>query len=439
MQNSKKLTLAVLIQAALVSTAFASEQSESKGFVEDAEGSVLFRTGYLHRDKKNNVPDTSSFAQTAIVKLDSGFTQGTVGFGAGIIGDASFKLGENGHTGNDMIPVHPQNNADGTKDAYDHWARGGAYVKARVSNTTATYGTQVLDLPVLASNTARLVPEYYTGVLVQSNEIENLNLIAGKFTENQLSNQINSDGAKLDRAVVWGAKYKFNDAVNASYYGTDIKDRLDRHYLNANYSYALADKSTLTHDFSGYHTKWDKEANPYLYSQIGSPDDSFDNTILALSTTYNHGPHNVMLAYQQNFGNTGYDYGLGTGVGDGKQSIYMPNSYLSDFIGNDEKSAQLQYTFDFGAVNVPGLSWTSAFVYGWDIKATNNAGTMISDNEHEREFFNQVKYTVQSGFAKDASLRLRHSYYRASDDYQSNYIGDTNEWRIWLDIPVKLF
>ena len=47
---------------------------------------------------------------------------------------------------------------------------------------------------------------------------------------------------------------------------------------------------------------------------------------------------------------------------------------------------------------------------------------------------------MQSGFAKDASLRLRHSYYRASDDYQTNaYIGDTNEWRIWLDIPVKLF
>ncbi len=40
--------------------------------------------------------------------------------------------------------------------AYDHWARGGAYVKARVSNITATYGTQVLNLPVLASNTARL-------------------------------------------------------------------------------------------------------------------------------------------------------------------------------------------------------------------------------------------------------------------------------------------
>ena len=448
MQNSKKLTLAVLIQAALVSTAFASEQSESKGFVEDAEGSVLFRTGYLHRDKTNYnnnqtgarevVNDTSSAAQTAIVKLDSGFTKGVVGFGAGIIGDASFKLGENAHAGNDMIPQHP----DGS--AYDHWARGGAYVKARVSNTTATYGTQVLDLPVLASNTARLVPEYFTGVLVESNEIENLSLVAGKFTENQRSSQIKSDGNELERAVVWGAKYKFNDAVNASYYGTDIKDRLERHYVNANYNYALANGSTLTHDFSGYHTDWDKKSDggAYTYSHTTNDLNKLSNNIWAISTTYNKGPRNVMLAYQQNTGNTGYDYGLGQGVGDGHQTIYMPNSYLSDFIGNDEKSAQLQYTYDFSAMNVPGLSWTSAFVYGWDIDVANqnDRSQLITGDAQEREFFNQVKYTVQSGFAKDTSLRVRHSYYRASDEYQyGNYIGDTNEWRIWLDIPVKLF
>ena len=138
-----------------------------------------------------------------------------------------------------------------------------------------------------------------------------------------------------------------------------------------------------------------------------------------------------MLAYQQNSGNVGYDYGSNA---DGGQSIYLPNSYLSDFIGNDEKSAQLQYSYDFAAMNVPGLTWTTAFVYGWDIKVAD-----VTDNAQEREFFNQVKYTMQSGFAKDASLRLRHSYYRASDAYQKPYIGDTNEWRIWLDIPVKLF
>jgi len=93
-------------------------------------------------------------------------------------------------------------------------------------------------------------------------------------------------------------------------------------------------------------------------------------------------------------------------------------------------------------MNVPGLSWTSAFVYGWDIDVANqnDRSQLITGDAQEREFFNQVKYTVQSGFAKDTSLRVRHSYYRASDEYQyGNYIGDTNEWRIWLDIPVKLF
>ena len=220
MLQSKKLTLALLINAALISTAFASEQSESKGFVEDANGSVLFRTGYLNRDKKDGLTnDTSSAAQTAIVNLDSGFTKGIVGFGAGIIGDASFKLGENKNTGNQMIPVHN----DGS--AYDHWARGGAYVKARVSNTTAKYGTQVSEIPVIASNTARLTPEYYTGLYIESNEIKDLTLIGGKFTKNQWSNDISSDQQGLDSAIFWGAKYKFNDQVNTSYY------RVGRYFL----------------------------------------------------------------------------------------------------------------------------------------------------------------------------------------------------------------
>jgi hypothetical protein len=434
MPKAQKLTLAVLIQAALITTAYASEQSEAKGFVEDAEGSVLFRTGYLSRDKKHGKADTSSFAQTAMVKMESGYTKGIVGFGVGVIGDGSFKIGENNNAGNNMIPRETLNGKENSGDTYDHWGRGGGIVKARISNTEVRYGTQVLDLPVLASNTARLVPEYFEGVLATSREINGLELTAGKFTKDQYSDQIDTDGRHLDRAIVWGAKYKFNDQINASYYGLDSKNALERHYINANYAHPLANNNSLTFDFSGYHTEWDEEAS--TYSNITTDNSDRKNDIFAISGTYNAGNHNVMLAYQQNSGNTGYDYGENA---DGGQSIYLPNSYLSDFIGNDEKSVGLHYTYNFAGLNVPGLTWTSAFVYGWDIKATDNEGTMISDNEQEREFFNQVKYTVQSGFAKDTSLRLRHSYYRASDNYQGNYIGDTNEWRIWLDIPVKFF
>ncbi len=446
MLNAQKLTLAVLISAAIISSAQASEQSEAKGFVEDANGSILFRTGYISRDKTNyvenltgkpvQVKDTSSFAQTAIVNIDSGFTQGIVGFGVGVVGDGSFKIGENNNAGNNMIPRETGLNSKGvlTKgagDSYDHWARGGANVKARFSNTTVRYGTQVLDLPVLASNTARLVPEYFTGTLLTSHEIKNLEVIAGKFTKDQYSDQVNTDGRHLDRAIVWGAKYKFDDNLNASYYGLDSKNALERHYVNVNFKQPLANDSSLTYDFSGYHTKFDE--NAITYSETTDDKSNRKNNIWAISTAYNTGPHNVMVAYQQNSGNVGYDYGENA---DGGQSIYLPNSYLSDFIGNDEKSAQIQYSLDFGKLGVlPGLNWTTAFVYGWDIKVKN-----VTDSAQEREFFNQVKYTVQSGFAKDASLRIRNSYYRASDAYQNgNYIGDTNEWRLFLDIPVKLF
>lgn len=436
MQKFKKITLALLIQASLVTTAFANEQSEAKGFIEGAEGSALFRTGYLSRDKKDGLTnDTSSAAQTAIIQLDSGFTKGLVGFGVGVVGDVSFKLGENGHTGNQMIPTHP----DGS--AYDHWARGGANVKARISNTTLTYGTQVSELPVMASNTARLVPEYFTGLLIESNEIENLSLIAGKFTKNQWSNDIKSDGQKLDRAVVWGAKYKFNDQLNAAYYGLDIKDRLDRHYTDINYTHGLKNDASLVLDFTGYHTKWDKGAET---SDPRSQFQELNNSIWGVSATYNRDVHSVMLAYQDNVGNLGYDYAYNA---DGLQSIYVPNSYLSDFNGNDEKSVQLQYSYNFKNHGLPGLSWTTAFVYGWDIDIAEKANpSKIIDQAEEHEFFNQVKYTVQEGPLKDASLRLRYSYLRASDTYNnasgryvSNAIGSTNEWRIWLDIPVKFF
>lgn len=431
MLKAQKLTLAVLVNAALISSAYASEQSEAKGFVEGASASVLLRNGFIQRDKKDGVHDTNSWLQSVMLNLESGFTQGPVGFAAGVVGDFSFKLGDNYHAGNSMIALKNdgQKDANGRVDPYDQWTRGGGYVKARASNTTLTYGTQILDLPVLASMTTRNVPEYFEGTLITSHEIKNLEVVAGKFTKNQLPEHIASDQNHLDRAYVWGAKYQFNDQLKAAYYGADLKDKLERHYANVNYKQTLANKDSLTYDFSGYHTKFEPGTT---YSATGPANEDKKNNIWAVSATYNTGPHTAMLAYQQNTGNVGYDYGQN---GDGGQSIYLPNSYLSDFIGNHEKSVQLQYTYDFADLAFPGLSWTTAYVYGWDIRVNN-----LTDDAKEREFFNQVSYKVQTGPAKDLNIRVRNSIYRASDEYQTNaYIGDTNEWRIFVDFPIKFF
>lgn len=452
MQKPKKFTLAVLIQAALISTAYASEQSEAKGFIEDAEGSVLLRTGFITRDRDNGRTDTSSLGQTAIFDLESGFTPGVIGVGVDVVGDVGFKIGKNRHAGNGMLPLKNDGKVtNGLVDPYDTWGRGGGRVKARISNTTISYGTHVSDLPVLASNTARLVPEYYTGFMVKSREIKDLELVAGKFTKNQYSDQISSDQIGLDRAVFWGASYKFNDQLNASYYGVQVKDLIDRHYLNTSYKQNFANDSSLTYDFTGYYTKFDKNASTASatgYVQEGYDNDKHDNygkagvdksnSIWSISADYNKGNHDVLAAYQQNTGSVGYDYGSN---GDGYQSIYIANSYLSDFVGNHEKSVQLRYNYDFKGWNIPGLTWTTAFVYGWDIDARVKQadGSVNIEEGREHEFFNQVKYTVQSGFAKGASLRLRNSMLRSNTAYNSPYMGNVEEWRIFLDVPVTLF
>lgn len=157
-------------------------------------------------------------------------------------------------------------------------------------------------------------------------------------------------------------------------------------------------------------------------------DTSKKNNIWATSATYNKGAHTGMLSYQQSTGDVGYDYNI---VGDGGMSIWLPNSYYSDFNGNHEKSLQAMYSLDFGSLGVPGLTWTTAYVYGWNIHVAGKA-----DDAKEREIFNQVKYTVQSGFAKNLSFKVRNSTYRANASY-NDYAGNTNEWRLYLEYPIN--
>ena len=69
MIKTQKIALVALINAIFSTAVIASEQSEAKGFVEDATGSVLFRTGFIDRDRKNGANDLRSSAQTAIFDL----------------------------------------------------------------------------------------------------------------------------------------------------------------------------------------------------------------------------------------------------------------------------------------------------------------------------------------------------------------------------------
>ncbi|WP_287030928.1 OprD family porin [Pseudomonas sp. UBA6310] len=407
MQVMKWSVIALAVAAGTTQMAVASEQSESKGFVEDSSLNLLLRNTYWNRDYNKGVDDRKTWGQAFIGTFESGFTQGTVGVGVDAFGLLGLKL-DGGQ--DDMFEL--KSNGHRTDDV----SQAGAAVKARFSNTVIKYGNQMPSLPVLAYDDSRLLPQSFTGTLVTSSEIEGLELNVGRFTQDSSMASSSSDSGELKSIDVYGGSYKVNDQLSVALYASDVEDTYKKKYANVNYQIPLSEEQSLAFDFNIYKTKYD--SNFFA-------DGADKNTIFSLAGTYAFGAHALTLAYQQNSGDAGYAYDFG----DGGSAIFLANSYYSDFNAEDEKSVQLAYDLDFSAYGVPGLTWRTAYVYGYNI-ATDDG------DAKEREFFNQVKYTVQSGPAKDLALKARNSIYRGDNSYVNG--TDLNEWRLFIEYPLSI-
>ncbi|WP_064117008.1 OprD family porin [Pseudomonas fluorescens] len=421
--------------------AMANDQAESKGFVEDSSLKVLLRNAYINRDYKDGRPDKAEWGQAAIGTFSSGFTQGTVGVGVDAFGLYALRLdGGEGRTGAQGIDFFKQaDHAPGGSDkAANDLSKGGAAVKFRISNTVLTYGDQMPALPVLNYDNSRLLPESYTGTLITSKEIKGLELNAGHFTAESRKSAEGRDSGGLKSINVLGGSYQFTENFKGALYASDVEDVLKKQYVNANYVLPFNKDQSLTLDFNGYRTKLDSS---YVRENT-VPGESIvtgrDNKIWSLAATFATGPHSFTVAHQRSTGdsNLGYAYGgyqkEQSRVGDGGNTIYLANSYWSDFNAEDERSWQLGYGLDFGAFGVPGLSYNFAYVRG------DNITTSTSEGGTEREIFNQFKYVVQSGPAKDLSVKLRSSILRVSQK-SSEYNVSGNELRVFVDYPINIF
>ncbi|NLY59339.1 MAG: OprD family porin [Gammaproteobacteria bacterium] len=417
-----KYKLSAIALALMTSVpAFAASQADSKGFIEDSSADLFLRNAYINRDYYDGREDSTEWGQGVILNFNSGFTQGVVGFGVDAFGQYAVRLdsgrGRARNPGIDFFMV------DDNGEVESYVAHGGAALKARFSKTVLSYGDQRPSLPVLSHDNSRLLPEAFTGTMLTSNEIDGLTVHAGRFHAQARKSDSGRDSGKLKSVDVLGGSYQFNDNIRAALYASDVEDVLKRQYVNLNYVRPLSSGDTLTLDFSGYRTNYDSN----FEAEAGGS----KNRIWSLSANYATGPHDFTLAYQRNSGDAGYEYGFYQSegwVGDGGTTIWVANSYWSDFNAEDERSWQLGYGLDFSQYGIPGLSYNFAYIRGTDI----NVGG--PDTATEREIFNQFKYVVQSGAAKDLSIRLRSSVLRASNSYAQ----DGNEVRIFIDFPMNL-
>ena len=225
--------------------------------------------------------------------------------------------------------------------------------------------------------------------------------------------QTTRDDLGLTQADIAGVSYAFNDNLSAGLYGSNIEDQFQKRYLNVNYTLPLGEQS-LVLDLNAYRTR---DAGRALSGAI-------DNNIWSLMAAYTIDAHTLSVGYQRSTGDTGYVYGA-----DGGGTVYLGNSVqYSDFIGEDERSWQVRYDIDMAGFGVPGLTLMSRYVSGYGI----DVGAVRDAKEHELDF--EAKYVIQSGAAKDLSLRVRNAVYRAD----SVYSGDINEVRFIAEDPLSV-
>ncbi|WP_264311958.1 OprD family porin [Pseudomonas putida] len=426
MRVMKWSMIALAVSAGTSQLAFASAQDESKGFIEDSQLNVKTRMLYFSRDFRNNPAGSQSRVEETglgfLGTYESGFTQGTVGFGVDAIGMLGLKLDSGkGRAGTGLFPT----GSDGRSQ--DDYSEGGGAVKMRISNTVLKFGDQFTAMPVFATDDSRLLPEVAEGGLITSNEIDGLTLNAGHFTAMNAQAQTFHDSLNLTEANIFGGTYAVTDSFSTSIYYSRVEDHFRKWYGNINWALPISDKQGLVFDFNIYDTKsiGDNRTGAFVSKSDGS--NELDNIAASLSGAYNIGAHTFTLAYQKVSGDGDYAYGV-----DGGGTVFLANSIArSDFNAEDEKSWQARYDLNFAEFGVPGLTFMTRYARG------TGATTRTTDNGKEWERDIDVKYVMQSGPAKDLSFRVRQATYRSSDGV---YYGSSSidELRLIVEYPLSI-
>lgn len=412
-----RLTLLALL-CGLSGTGAASD------FFDDAKTEILLRNFYLSNDYRSPSPSGKDYkqewAQGFIGTFSSGFTEGTLGFGIDAHAFSGFKLdGGKGHSGTGLLPV----DSDGRSES--NYSSAGGALKLKTSRTTLAFGEMTVETPVFDTSDKRLQPEYATGLLLNSREIDHLNLVAGHFTafKNQDSSSGKGDfygyGANTEAGGISfiGADLFADSPLGGALYASDLSDTWRQYYGNLHFK-----QSGLLLDANLYHTR---DTGQALAGAI-------DNTAFSLSGKYTFGPHAVMLGWQRVNGDTPFDFV-------GGDSIYLANSIkYADFNGAHERSWQARYDLDLGAFGIPGLTFMTRYVSGDHIDGTHapvGGAYQFQQGDGGKHWERDIdmKYIIQSGAAKDLSVQLSHVSHRANEAQSGDDID-----RLYLVIQYPL-
>ncbi|SED10851.1 outer membrane porin, OprD family [Pseudomonas saponiphila] len=392
-------------------------------FFEDSSATFETRNMYFNRDFRDGTSAQQSkrdeWAQGFMLNLQSGYTEGTVGFGLDALGMLGVKLDSSpDRTGTGLLPTHD----DGR--AADQYSKLGLTGKVKISASELKIGSLIPELPILKPNDGRILPQTFEGGLLTSKEIKNLTFTGGRLDKakdrddsNYEDIRLNNKNSRFAGTVAGkhfnfgGLDYKFTDKITGSYHFAQLDDVYNQHFLGLLASRPLG-PGTFASDL-----------------RLAISDDQgqarggkIDNRSLNGLLSYALSGHKLSAGYQHMSGDSAFPYV------DGSDPYLVNFVQINDFAGAEERSWQARYDYDFAKLGVPGLSFMTRYISGDNIALKNG------DTGKEWERNTEIKYVVQSGTFKNVAVRLRNATYR------SNYSArDADEVRLLVSYAVALW
>jgi len=397
-------------------------QVQAGGFFEDTTAKIESRTVYFNRDFRDGHTSSDQgaskreeSAQGFILNLQSGYTEGTVGFGIDALGMAGFQLDSSPDRSNSGLLPSSGDNPRGSKGQY---AKMGLTAKVKVSDTVLKYGALLPDLPLLKYNDGRLLPTMFNGAMLTSKEVKDLTFMAARLDKYTARDSTDSQDIRVhcknkryacnttaDHFDMYGFDYKINDRLTAQYHYAELEDIYRQHFVGLLANQPLGDGVL--------------KADLRLLKSADSGDakaGSIDNRALSGMLSYGISGHTFSAGWQRMNGDNSMPYL------DGSNPYLVNYVQVNDFAAAQERSWQLRYDYDFKAIGINGLSFLTRYVNGDHIKVP---GSDQEGKEWERD--SELKYVIQTGTFKDVSLRLRNATYRTNYE---KFARDVDETRL---------
>lgn len=382
-------------------------------FIDDSKASLELRNFYFNRDfRQEGARDKAEeWAQGFLLRLESGYTEGTVGVGIDAIGLLGVKLDSgDGTAGSGLLP------ADGSGGSQDEYSKLGLTGKVKVSNSTLKVGALHFRSPIVSANDSRLLPQLFQGALLNVQEIDNLILQGGKINRIKANSSTdytemsaNRIGGSSDAFVFAGGDYKLTPALTAGLHYGKLEDIYQQYY------------GTLTHLMPLGEGQSFKTDLRYASSREDGNFRDIDNRAFGAMFTYSLGGHAFGAGYQRMSGDDPFPYIASS------DPFLVNFVQINDFANIEERSWQARYDYNFAAIGIPGLTFMTRYISGDNVQVgANNDG-----KEWERN--TDIAYVFQEGALKNFGVKWRNATVR------SNFGNDLDENRLILSYSLPLW